>query len=136
SLISLNELTVPYSETCDKAKELWSLLSSVNDLKVPKIDELQKWNRVAENIAAIKLNNEEPYGLKFVWGIERLLMFLEKQKTLLILNEALNIEAPQWLNSLYPWIIKTNGSFPLEKPVLLNQRGVLRSAEGMLWDKA
>lgn len=133
---SLNDMTVPYSETYDEAKELWSLLSSVKKLKVPIIEDLHKWNQVVENITPIIVDNENPFSLRFVWGIKNLLLFLEQQKTLQALEESLNVEPHKWLNSVYPWVIESKGSFPLEKPILLNQRGNFRSGDGMLWDKS
>ncbi|WP_166921102.1 ATP-binding protein [Flavobacterium poyangense] len=131
----LNELTIPYSEKKENINELWKLLSEISSLKIPVIGELSNWVKVAERVKLINPEIDNIYNLKFVWGINELLEFVEQKKTLPVLNESIKAEGYYWLNKFYSLINDIKGQFPLEKNIYLNQRDLFRKAEGIYWDK-
>lgn len=131
----LNNLTIPYSDEKENINELWELLSEISFLKVPLKTELLNWVRIAESNALIKPEINNVCNLKFVWGINELLEFIEQKKSLIGLNESIKVEGSFWLNKLYSLVYKIKGHFPLDKNIYLNQRNQFRKAEGISWDK-
>lgn len=133
--ISLNEIKLPYASNQKSIESLWIILSTIKELNVTAGDELLNWITVAENITKIIIGTDNTFELDFVWGIKEIIDFTEKQETLLTLQDAITNDVSSWLDRFYSTIIQINGSFPLEKKIVLNQKNILRKAEGMYWDK-
>lgn len=132
---SLNELIVPYADKENDNEELWRLLSAIINIKVPSLIELFRWVQISESIAKLKAGIENIYDLKFVWGINKLIKFVEKNNSLRDLESSIKIDKKDWLNNLYSLVIKAKGHFPLDLKICLNQRNNLRIANGIHWDK-
>jgi len=132
---SLNELTVPYTDTENTTTELWGLLSGIIDIKVPTSIELFKWVQISESIIELRPEIEKIYDLKFVWGVNELVKFVEKNYSLQDLESSIKTDRKNWLNNLYSLIIKAKGHFPLDIKICLNQRNNLRIANGIHWDE-
>lgn len=134
SLTSLNNLTIPYSNSPENTKKLWELLSHIKDLKIPLIDELNKWIEIAEKVAKLEIEAEDIYALDFVWGIKDLIKFIENREGFEGLESVLFTNVGDWLNKFYQLIVQIL-TFPLDRRILLNQDNKLRRGEGVLWDK-
>lgn len=131
---SLNELIVPYTDKENNTKELWKLLSEVNDIKVPILIELFKWVQVSESITHLNKEMEKIYDLKFVWGVNELIKFVENKNSLQEFDSAIKTNRKIWLNNFYSLILSIKGHFPLDLKICLNQRNKFRVAGGISWD--
>ncbi|MBD9177645.1 MAG: ATP-binding protein [Odoribacter splanchnicus] len=131
----INNLSIPFSDKKENIKEIWELLSEIEEVKVPLADELLKWVEIVESVSLIKPEIDNIYKLDFVWNIDRLIDFVEKKKSFPSLNESIKTNIHTWLNKFYTLIIKIKGYFPLDKNISLNQRDVLRKAEDICWDE-
>lgn len=132
---SLDEFIIPYSDKENTTKELWALLSDIVEIKVPISSELLKWVQISENITQLKIEVEKIYDLKFVWGLNELIKFVEKKESLPELENSIKTNSKSWLNNLYPLISRIKGHFPLDIKICLNQRNDFRVADGICWDK-
>ena len=131
---SLNELIVPYSDKENNTSEIWGLLSETIGIKIPTSIELFKWVQISEIITQLKPKIEKIYDLKFVWGVNELVKFVEKNDSIQELESSIKIDRKSWLNNLYSLIIKVKGHFPLDIKICLNQRNKFRVADGICWD--
>jgi hypothetical protein len=130
----LCDLNVPFIDKEENLKELWGLLSETTDIKVPLAGELPNWIKIIKNVALVK--NMEIYDLPFVFGIDKLInQFVEDKNSLVELEKVIKADVHDWLNRFYALIIKERESFPLDKNIALNQRGILIRAENINWDK-
>jgi hypothetical protein len=130
----LLDLNVPFLDKEENLKELWKLLSETKDIKVPLIGEFPNWIEIIKNIAPVK--GMAIYDLPFVFGINRLIdQFVGDKNSLAELEKVIKTDVHDWLNGFYSLIIKEKGSFPLDKKIALNQRGMLIKAENISWDK-
>ncbi len=132
---SLNELIIPFTEKENTTRELWELLSVVKSINVPTSSELLKWVNISESITLLKPEIEKTYDLKFVWGVNELIKFVERKESLTELESSITADKKSWLNNLYSLIIKIKGHFPLDIKICLNQRNKFRIADGIYWDK-
>ncbi|MGV3765218.1 MAG: sacsin N-terminal ATP-binding-like domain-containing protein [Chitinophagaceae bacterium] len=132
---SLNELIIPFTEKENTTGELWELLSEVKCINVPTSSELLRWVNISESIALLKPEIEKTNDLKFVWGVNELIKFVERKESLTELENFITADKKSWLNNLYSLIIKIKGHFPLDIKICLNQRNRFRVADGIYWDK-
>lgn len=131
---TLNELTIPYSDNEPNRKKLWELISEVIENKVPIFNELLNWIQIIESVAKIK-QFETPYKLKFVWGIDKVIHFVERKDNFEDLSSSIKIDGHKWLNNLYSSIVVIKKYFPLDTKICLTQRSKFRKAEGISWDE-
>jgi hypothetical protein len=129
-------LTIPFTEKENTTRELWELLSVLNNIKVPISSELLKWVHISESITLLMPEIEKPYNLKFVWGVNELIKFVERKESLEELENFIIADKNPWLNNLYSLIIKIKGHFPLDIKICLNQRNKFRVADGIYWDNS
>jgi len=134
-LTCLNELLIPYSNSDGDIKRLWKLLSDVKNLKVPLLSELDSWVTVTKAITKLRIEDDDPYKLDFVWGLKELIKFVEEKETLEVLKTVVSTDIHIWLNNFYSTINEISNNFPLNIKVVLNQNGKLREGEGMYWDR-
>jgi hypothetical protein len=135
SYTSLNDLIIPFTSKEEWTLELWLLLSTITDKRVPLSNELSNWINIASSISTLK-TEADIYHLKYIWGIHELIKFVERKSCLEELETLIENDCKLWLNNFYSLIIKIKGHFPLDIKVCLNQRNNLRIAEGISWDNS
>jgi len=132
---SLNELIIPFTDKENNIINLWRLLTEIIEIKVPIESELTKWVQISECITNLKPEIEKTYDLKFVWGVNEIVEYVEKRELLEELASSLKSDSKSWLNKFYGLILKIKGHFPLDIKICLNQRNKFRVADGIYWDK-
>lgn len=136
SYCNLNEMTIPYSDKKEDKNgnilAIWKLLCNLKDKKVPIVDELFYWVDIIENNPCVNLENNKVSNQVFAWDLNKLIHFIEQKKKFFELNESLKTDTIDWLNAFYSIIAE---NFPLEKSILLNQRGDLVKAASLKWDE-
>jgi hypothetical protein len=132
---SLNRVIIPYAKTSEHRLQLWNLITKAKDLHTPKVNEIESWVSVIENVTKLNRKIDEPYQLSYVWGVLDIVRFVERTQCKDDLEEALLEDIYTWLNRLYSVILNQQSSFSLSYGIVLNQKNNLRKAEGMYWDK-
>lgn len=133
--VSLTEIIIPYADTHEQRQQLWELITQINTNLVPQNSELENWVSVIENITILSNEPTDEYQLEYVWGIFKLINFVEEKQSKDNLQLVLLTNVFNWLNNLYLAIQNILNTFPLNCGIVLNQENQLRKAEGIFWDK-
>jgi hypothetical protein len=81
--ISLNDIVIPFVTTNKHLRDLWKLMADLRQIKIPIIDELDKWIFVMANITKLQ-GYKSIEDCTNVWGINKLISYIEKTKTLIL----------------------------------------------------
>ena len=135
-LYPVSKLTFPYSKDSELIEDIYILLNQLSDFKMIGNSELDSWLNILKIYATQFEDNI--YDLDNIWGVKKIIKYIANViKNLETLELKLNHNSPSdWLNSFYRLIFKDLEVFPLDKSILLNQEGIFRVAENMLWDKS
>lgn len=131
---SFAEIKIPFSEKEETTIALWHLLNDLNNFQIPPLEELNLWLQIAKNIKELEPTTKDIFELEFVWGIDKLIKFVEGFTKIDELKTNTKSDVYDWLNKLYSLILDIKNYFPLEFKICLNQLSTFRKAEGMFWD--